>query len=334
MKSSLCLFVLSLALFLKASLSVAQAVPVNPKASKEAKQLLSLLYKTRGERILSGQHNYPHELSVYSDSVVTITGKRPALWGSDFSYKPEAVPHRQKIIDEVIRMHEQGHIITLMYHQVRPQDSEPNGWKESIQNEVTKEEWIDLLTSGTKIHQQWLEKIDTVAYFLKQLQDRQIPVLWRPYHEMNGEWFWWGGKESFAKLWVMLYDRYVHHHQLNNLLWVWNANAPTDSTMAYADYFPGSSYVDVLAADVYHNDYRQSHHDELLELAEGKPIALGECGTAPTPAILSQQPQWAWFMIWTHFLWTHNRPEDIIKLYDDPRVMTLNEVGSLNVPNR
>jgi mannan endo-1,4-beta-mannosidase len=241
--------------------------------------------------------------------------------------------NRQNVINEAIEKYNQGHIITLMYHQVRPQDDEPGGWKESVQNEVTDQQWQDLLTPGTEVRAKWLEKIDNVAHFLKQLQDENNPVLWRPYHEMNGRWFWWGQKPNFKKLWIMMYDRYVNHHQLDNLLWVWNANAPRkvepDNDMSYHLFFPGLEYVDVLASDLYHNDYSQHYHDELLDLAGEKVISIGECGTAPTPGILDDQPQLTWFMIWTKWLWTHNQREDIIELYNDPRVITLDEIGAL-----
>jgi mannan endo-1,4-beta-mannosidase len=124
-----------------------------------------------------------------------------------------------------------------------------------------------------------------------------------------------------------MYDRYVNHHKLNNLLWVWNPNAPRGNAGPYQDYFPGLDVVDILAADVYRNDYKQSHHDDLLKLGQGKPIALGECGGLPTPEILDQQPQWAWFMCWSGFLYNKNKSEDVRRLYNDPRVLTLDEVS-------
>jgi len=156
-----------------------------------------------------------------------------------------------------------------------------------------------------------------------------IPVLWRPYHEMNGIWFWWGdkkGEEGFVALWKMMYERYVNHHHLDNLIWVWNTNAPrdreNDEAYAYELYFPGLEYVDVLAADVYHNDYRQEHHDQLLELAEGKLISLGEVGEAPTTEVLDAQPMWAWFMVWSRWVLTHNTPEKVKELYEYPRTLS------------
>ncbi len=312
----------------------AQYKLTNPNATKEAQELLNFLQSIRGKNILSGQHNYPHEISIYSDSVLAITGKEAVVWGSDFSYHKNAVANRQNIINEAIAKYKKGHIITLMYHQVRPQDDEPDGWKESVQNEVSDQQWEDLLTPGTEIHKKWLEKVDTVAYYLKQLQDKNIPVIWRPYHEMNGKWFWWGGKNDFPRLWKMLYDRYVNHHKLNNLIWVWNANTPnkkeTDNNMSYERYFPGLETVDILAVDVYRGEFEQSYYDELLELANGKIVAIGECGPVPSPNILDNQPQFTWFMVWSHFLWTHNKKEDVIKLYQAPRVITLDEIPEIN----
>lgn len=259
----------------------AQYKLTNSNATKEAQELLGFLNNIRGKYILSGQHNYPHEISIYLDSVLSITGKEAVVWGSDFSNHEKAFANRQNIINEAIEMHKKGHIITLMYHQVRPQDDEPNGWKESVQNEVTGQEWEAMLTPGTGIHKKWLQKVDTVAWFLKQLQAENIPVLWRPYHEMNGQWFWWGGKKDFPRLWEMLYDRYVNRHKLNNLIWVWNANTPNkkeaDNNMAYERYFPGLETVDILAVDVYRGEFEQNYYDELVELAKGKIVAIGEC---------------------------------------------------------
>ncbi|HKK10457.1 MAG TPA: glycosyl hydrolase, partial [Bacteroidales bacterium] len=91
--------------------------------------------------------------------------------------------------------------------------------------------------------------------------------------------------------------------------------------------YPGNKYVDVLAADIYANDYKQSHHDQLLELGEGKPIAIGECGQLPTPEILSDQPHWVWFMCWSNHIWNANEPEQTRRLYQHQKVVTLNELN-------
>src|SRR5690606_553432 len=141
---------------------------------------------------------------------------------------------------------------------------------------------------GTEIHERWKSQVDVVAWHLRQLRDAKVPVLWRPYHEMNGNWFWWGqkqGDDGYKKLWRMLYHRLVEVHGLNNLLWVFNGNEVRENRDAqgvdhgvhpYATYFPGLDLVDVLATDVYRNNFAKIDYDSLRELARGKPIALGE----------------------------------------------------------
>ena len=300
--------------------------PVNPNATPEAKSLLKYLYSLQGNHILSGQHNSGHEFTRSSDTIKSYTGKYPAIWGSDF-----AIDDRHALVREAINQYNDGSIITLMYHMRRPFDSDTV--KRSTWKKLTDAEFEDLITPGTKIHQLWQDNMDTVAFYLKQLQKANIPVLWRPYHEMNGVWFWWGnrpGENGFKKLWIMTYERFVNFHKLNNLIWVFNTNAPrdweNDQAYAYDLFYPGDAYVDVLTADVYKKDFKQSHHDQLAALAKGKIIALGEVGDVPTPEILKQQPLWTWFMVWAGFPWMHNTPEIIRNLYNDPRVISKEDV--------
>jgi len=186
--------------------------PVNPNASKEAKELLSYLYSIKGKNTLSGQHNYGNELLRSTDSVKTITGSLPAMWGSDMLPLGKLDGTLQDVVDEATRQHEKGSIITLMYHQVKPFDHDSLGFSRSVKGRVTDEEWEQIVTPGTPYHEMLIRKIDKVAKYLKQLQDKNIPVLWRPYHEMNGIWFWYGdrkGPDGFRKLWKIMYDRYV-----------------------------------------------------------------------------------------------------------------------------
>jgi mannan endo-1,4-beta-mannosidase len=307
--------------------------PVNKNASPEAKALLATLYSINGKNIISGHHNGSGpDLNRWHKYVEDMTGKSPEIWGSDFgNYYREGNP--ESLINEAVQRYKDGYIVTLMWHTGRPQDNPPFDWATSTQGEMSDQEWKDLTTPGTALHDKWISRTDSIASYLKQLRDLNIPVLWRPYHEMNGIWFWWGdkkGEEGFAKLWKMMYDRFVNVHHLDNLIWVWNTNAPrdleNDEAYAYELYFPGLDYVDVLAADVYHNDYRQEHHDQLVELAGGKLISLGEVGELPTPEILDEQPMWTWFMVWSRWIETHNTPEKVKAIYNDPRTLSHGEV--------
>jgi cellobiose epimerase len=301
--------------------------PVNPNTTPAAKDLLERLYKLGGKRIIAGHHNAAAKPDIYPHRVREITGKTPQIWGCDFiNYDKEGAA--DAVVREACKKFKEGYIITLMWHAGRPLDNPPFGWKESIQAKLTDQEWRELLTPDSDLNKRWQRQVDIVAGYLRELGDLGVPVLWRPYHELNGVWFWWGnrkGPEGSAKLYRMLYDRLVNYHKLNNLLWVWNTNAPRqlllDEAFAYEDFFPGLDYIDVLATDVYHHDYQQSHHDDLVALAQGKPVALGEIGEVPDSAVLARQPRWVWFMIWSDFVDTHNTPQQIRELYEYPRVL-------------
>jgi mannan endo-1,4-beta-mannosidase len=118
---------------------------------------------------------------------------------------------------------------------------------------------------------------------------------------MNGEWFWWGGRRGArgtTVLYRQLFDRLVNYHHLNNLVWIWSVDRPSTPERQFADYFPGRDYFDVAALDVYRNDFQKSYYNGLRKLAAGKPVALAEVGPAPAPAVLKQQPQWTWWMLW------------------------------------
>ena len=79
--------------------------------------------------------------------------------------------------------------------------------------------------------------------------------------------------------------------------------------------------MDVLGADVYHFDYEQKDYDELLQLAHGKLMALTEVGELPKPEILAAQPEWAWFMVWTNFLWDDNPRDRVRQIYNLPQTL-------------
>ncbi|HUI30548.1 MAG TPA: glycosyl hydrolase [Candidatus Acidoferrales bacterium] len=304
--------------------------PVNHDATPAAKKLLAYLYSIRGRKTISGLQVFAgaEDKYIYSDYIKALTGKSPELLGYDFVdyYEPG---YASQLIQEVYKQFLEGHIVTLMWHQGRPSDEPPFDWRTSIQGKLSDEQWKELITPGTRLYERWLSQVDAVATYLKALQNLGVPILWRPYHEMNGVWFWWGnrkGPDGSARLYKMMYDRYVNYFHLNNLIWVWGPNSPrnlpNDEAYDYADFFPGSDYVDVLAADIYRNDYKRSNYDQLLDLSKGKLVALGEVEEAPTPEILRDQSDWTYFMIWAEFVHTNNSDEQIKELFSDPRTIT------------
>jgi mannan endo-1,4-beta-mannosidase len=216
-----------------------------------------------------------------------------------------------------------------MWHAVRPTDEEPVDFRSSIQADLTDEQWRELTTPGTALNERWKSQVDVVAWHLKQLREAHVPVLWRPYHEMNGDWSWWGkrpGPEGYSRLYRMLFERLTVFHRLDNLIWVWNANEVREGVGSYASHYPGADVVDVLATDVYRNGFAQADYDGLLAVAAGKPIALGEVGRVPSVDTLRSQPQWVWFMAWGDPEGAWGERSLLISAYESDEVLTRDEL--------
>lgn len=293
----------------------AKTKPVTPQASPEATALLKLLYDISGKYFLTGQHNYPDTKSKNSEFAAKYTGKTPVIFSSDWGFAKDGDTDsylaRPDIVQESIRQHKLGALVTICWHAVPPtadepvtfqpsQNSDPKALK-SVQGKLLDEQFKDVLTPGTALYNKWCAQVDAVAVFLKQLQDAHVPVLWRPYHEMNGDWFWWGGRTgeySTLALYRQIFDRLVNHHQLKNLVWVWSVDRVSKPGMEHEKFFPGIEFVDVLALDVYGNDFAQSYYDSLIALSQGKPVTLAEVGNPPSLEILNQQPNWTFYVTW------------------------------------
>lgn len=304
-KSSPFTIILIVILFMSGTMRISGQKPVTPGASPEAIQLLEYIYSISGKQTLSGQHCAPLVGSTRLSVAHRVNGHYPALFGQDFGFSYpgywDGINYRQRIVDEAILRHKEGFIITIMWHAVPPNQDEPVSFRESIQSDLTDQEWNDLVTPGTLMNERWKSQVDVIAWFLRQLDYADVPVIWRPYHEMNGDWFWWGqkkGPDGYKKLWKMLFDRFVNFHGLTNLVWVFNTNEFKNGVDPHETYYPGDAYVDILATDVYSEGFNQVNYDQMIELAGDKPVALGEVGVPPDVLKLKEQPRWTWFMKW------------------------------------
>ncbi len=313
--------------------------PVTPNPSPEALKLLQYLSGISGKQTLAGQHCVPLVGSTRLAAVQKWTGRYPAVFGQDFGFSEpgtwDGINYRQRIVDEAIVRNSEGFIITLMWHAVRPIEDEPVDFQTSVSGTLTDQQWQDLITPGTAVNERWKSQVDVIAFFLKQLRNAGVPVLWRPYHEMNGDWFWWGkreGENGYKKLYRMLYDRLVNFHGLNNLLWVYNANELRENVDPYDREYPGNDVVDILATDVYRNGFSRNDYDRLLALAGDKPVALGEVGMVPPPDTLVQQPRWTWFMVWGEPGGSFQGFQAFRAAYASDAVITLDKLPWVTVP--
>jgi mannan endo-1,4-beta-mannosidase len=308
---------LLLLIFLTYSLVGQEPKPVTPKASPEATALLQLLYRISGNYTLSGQHNFPVSRARNSEFASDYIGKTPIVWSQDFGFSvaddKDSYLARPAIVEEAIRQYKKGAIITLCWHAVPPSADEPitfqpvSGYDStalaSVQGKLLDKQFEDVLTKGTPLYKKWIAQVDEIAKYLRQLQDAHVPVLWRPYHEMNGDWFWWGGrhagKYTSERLYRQLFDRFVKHHKLRNLVWMWSVDRPSAPGREFENFYPGNDYFDVASLDVYGSDFNPEYYTGLKSLANGKPLALGEVGVPPTLEALESQPDWTFYVIWS-----------------------------------
>lgn len=171
----------------------------------------------------------------------------------------------------------------------------------------------NVLVDGTWENQVATADVEKLAGYLKLLQDANIPVLWRPFHEAAGDytwgaWFWWGnsGVEVTKQLWSWLYDKLTNEYGLNNLIWVWTVQTsdegkPADMSKIRGAY-PGDSKVDIVGADLYVDALtnQTAQFDVLYELVGGKKlVALSECGNLlDADAAFNDGALWSYFMGW------------------------------------
>lgn len=155
---------------------------------------------------------------------------------------------------------------------------------------------------GTWENKVFTEDLAHVAAYLKLLKDADIPVLWRPFHEAAGGWFWWGkDAASFKALWIAMFN-YFKAQGLDNLIWVWTTEGNDP------DWYPGDQYVDIIGRDLYGNasDDCASQYASIAGAYGNKMVALSECGysesTSSVIGKISEQwatgARWSWFMPW------------------------------------
>lgn len=315
--------------------------PVTKNASPEVRALLKFFYDISGEYLLTGQHNYPNVMGRNTKFAADYMGKTPVVystdWGFAFDGNTDSYRARQDIVDETILQNKLGSIITICWHAVPPTADEPVTFQpvpgadpaklNSVQGRLLDQQFKDLLTPGTALYKHWCQQVDTIATYLKKLQDAHVPIVWRPYHEMNGEWFWWGGRQgeySTIRLYRQLFDRLVNYHKLNNLIWMWNVDRPATPARKFTNFYVGDKFFDIASLDVYGSDFNQNYYDSLLALAKSKPIVLGEVGNPPTPDIIKRQPKWAYYVIWAGMV-RNTTKKEYEKLINDSHVLCLED---------
>lgn len=313
---------------------------VNKNAIREVQAVLDYLAAVEGKHILTGQHTQTiaqEELQY----IHAVTGKYPALCGFELlSYSPnirretadavclKEVDENKGTLAKAWEWAERGGLITFTWHWFSPL----GGRDKSFYSRNTEFDAKRALVEGTAEHEAFLHDLDAMAELLQPFCEKHVPILWRPFHEAEGDWFWWGaaGPDTARELYRFMYWYYTKEHHLDNLIWVWNS--------PLAEGYVGDEYCDIITRDMYppahaHSDFRPAYEELGCITPAGKGRAIAETGIIPDADWLERyHTAWLWYMTWSgDFARTENWNSNtaLKKLYAHPYAVTLEQLPKL-----
>jgi mannan endo-1,4-beta-mannosidase len=245
-------------------------------------------------------------------------GKEPAIMGYDFNgLSPGQAGNRDA--EKAIAWSKRGGIVTFQWHW-----NAPNGRGDFYSKEFDLK--AALADPQSADYRAILRDVDRVATELKKLQAAGVPVIWRPLHEAEGKWFWWGmsGGEACRGLYRLIFDRLTKHHGLHNLIWTWTSYGKEKE-----NWHPGDQVVDLVVWD-YESPTAWAQLQELFGRS-GTMFGLGEEGKLPDPRHFGQRP-WLYFLTWAYMIEDTSKGNTkswIREVYNNPRVITLADLPLL-----
>lgn len=334
---------------------------IDSNATQETQALFKNLRDLSGKHILFGHqeatsygHNWNNEEG--RSDIKDVCGSHPAVIGADFggleSTNPDRVAQTEKYLHKVVtQTYHRGGIATICWHADNPVSGDSFYFKEGSEKAVSR------LIPGGSHHEQYkqiLQRVAKVAQTLKGDQGELIPIIFRPYHEFDGNWFWWGkahcSREEFIDLWQFTVTYLRDSLQVHNFIYAFSPDCGFTSEEEYLERYPGDEYVDMLGMDDYW-DFRPDGANNpslaamklkiLSELAQkrNKVAALTETGleslTHPNwfteillPILKDKQVKLAYVLVWrnahdsaTHYYAPfpgHPAAKDFKQFYKDP----------------
>jgi mannan endo-1,4-beta-mannosidase len=297
--------------------------------------------------------------------VKSVVGDYPAVMGFDLgrielgSEKNIDNVSFEKIRQEIIRQYQRGGMITMSWHVNNPL-TDGDSW--DVKNE---ENAVASVLPGGQNHNKFLRWLQSAADFFNSLKTEdgtKIPIVFRPWHEHTGSWFWWGkdlcSPEEYQLLWKMTVE-FLQEKGVNNLLYAYSPDIQGPGQI-YMERYPGDEYVDILGLDGYHRDNEagiesfQNSLNTILSFMtdEGKkrnkPIALTETGLEAIPIanwwtgvllpIVDKYPI-SYVMVWRNARERENHyyapypgqksAADFIKFYHSPKTLFCKDIPNL-----
>lgn len=328
-------FILLAALLGSTSVFAQQLYPPGDKlATPETVKLYYSMQRLVGAGVLFGHHDdtaygVGWRFQPDSSDVKAVSGSYPALYEWDFAkmeHKRDSdingIPF--KLQRKLVRQaYDRGGINEFCWHVDNPSDGK-TAWD-------TTHYSIKNILPGAPHHDVWIQYLDNIAEYahtLKGPEDEPIPLLFRPFHELTGPWFWWGKNENtpdeFKALWRFTIDYLRNTKHLHNLLIVYSA-ADFKNENDYLERYPGDDYVDILGFDTYcYNsvpDYAKQLDKQLgiqsrIAAEHHKPTCIAETGYQGIPQAdwwttillpeLKKYPKTSFVLVWRNWKQEHH----------------------------
>ena len=293
-------------------LAVAACTTTKTETEKTvAEQLKERLDTLCQKGIMFGHQDDPFygltwEYQADSSDVKNVCGDWPAVMGFELGgiemgdeKNLDSVPFT-KMREEIIKHHERGGIVTISWHPRNPVTTIEGGglagqkFPEGTAWDVSDTTVVkNILKGGSKheLFQTWMQRVSEFLVSLKTSDGQPIPIIFRPWHENTGSWFWWGEKlctaDEYKALWNMLQDK-LTADGLDNLLWAYSPGMAADlTTEKYLERYPGDDRIGLVGIDGYQwgtkVDFVEQLDANLTMLTHfaknhGKVAALTECG--------------------------------------------------------
>ncbi len=250
-------------------------VLVDRGATPATRALYGKLHNLKGNHILFGhQHatEYGHgwQGEVDRSDVKSVTGSHPAVIGVDISgltntSLPDSIGKKikQDLQQNIAATYNRGGVTTVAWHFSNPLSAGGFYWKDSVSVPAVR-----YLVPGGSGHQQYKIILKTIADLANSTRGKDgqlVPMIFRPYHEFDGDWFWWGkshcSKEEFTGLWKFTVAYLRDSLHVHNFIYAFSPDCKFNTEAAYLDRYPGNEWVDLLGMDDYADFGRDGKYD-------------------------------------------------------------------------
>lgn len=346
---------------------------IDRDATDETRFLANKLNRLSGKHILFGHQAalaYGHGWTGDADrsDVKSVTGSHPAVIGVDFMelFGGDDAAQQKRITElknQIIATYDQGGVVTVAWHMHNPVSNDDFYWKDSRSVAA-----MSLIKPGAGSHEVYKEMLQQVARFSKELKGKDgtlVPLIFRPFHEFDGDWFWWGkghtSREDFIDVWRFTVSYLRDTLQVHNFIYAFSPDYTFNSKEAFLERYPGDEWVDMLGMDNYADFGRDGKYNlkagkkklrivSDYALEAGKLAAFTETGLESIPndkwwtqvllkTLKDKRLKLAYVLVWrndaksqTHFYAPypgHPSVPDFLRFYEDPFTLFLTDLPNL-----